>query len=80
LEAGRAAAAAGGPGTAAPADGEAAAFEGAFPCRDRRTISVTIGRGVNCHTSHATQATEKSISRAMVRQKKSEASLRAGTE
>jgi hypothetical protein len=81
LEAGLALAAARGTGAAVPADGDAAAFEGGgFPRADWRTISVTTGRGVSCHASHATQAIAKSISMAMVRQKKSEASLRSGTE
>src|SRR5712692_1564285 len=70
-----------GAGTAESAGGDAAAFEEeTFSCEDCRTISVTAGRGVNCHTSHATQPTAKSISMAVARQKNWEASLRAGTE
>ncbi len=39
---------------------------------------MTIECGVSCQTSHATQPTAKSIVMAMVRQKKSEASVRSG--
>jgi hypothetical protein len=81
LTAGLAVAAGRGPGAAGPADGAAAAFEGeTFFCEVWRKNSVTTGRGVSCHTSHATQPIAKSISMAVLRQKKSEASLRSGTE
>src|SRR5204863_8489427 len=61
--------------------GDATAAGAAVLARaDSKARSVTIGcGGVSCQTSHATQPTAKSIAIAMVRQKKSEASMRSDT-